>query len=311
VDFLAPDQIYLGDCRELLMQIEPGSADLVVTSPPFGVGKSYEAGVSTEQWESLLMDAVAGIATVLRPGGFLMLNLADIRYYPALEMGQMQTEYVHWQRSPVTKEAILDLLAREPWLSEAEIARRLGTSAQTVARRLRGHLARGRSGGPKRPPTRVRLLGGLVETFATDAGLFLMDERVWAKGPNWHGSPDAASGSYRGVDEWEHLFFFVKPGPLAFKPERLTANERSAWGDRSLWFVPSVSANRLHPAMWPIEIPRRAIKMATFPGDLIVDCFCGSGQSLLAAQELGRHYIGIDAERAYVDLARERLRARS
>jgi site-specific DNA-methyltransferase (adenine-specific) len=308
VPCLIPDQIYCGDCRDLLTQIVPGSVDLVVTSPPYGVGKSYETNVSVAAWESLLTDAVVLSATALKPGGFLVLNLADIRCFPAPELGEQQTEYPHRRSSPVTKEAILELLAREPWLSEAEIGRRFGISAQTVARRLRGHLARGRSGGPKRPPTRVRLVAGLVDAIAVQAGLFVESARCWAKTPNWHGSPSAASGSYRGVDEWEHLFFLAKPGPVVFKPERLTRQEWAAWGNRSLWSVSSVAANRIHPAMWPVEIPRRVIRLLTDPGDLVCDPFAGSATTGLACLELGRHYFAFEKDASFAAAAKERLR---
>ena len=47
----------------------------------------------------------------------------------------------------------------------------------------------------------------------------------------------------------------------------------------------------------------------TKPGDLVLDPFAGSGTTLLAAHDLGRHYLGFEIEQRWVDLARKRLAA--
>ena len=46
----------------------------------------------------------------------------------------------------------------------------------------------------------------------------------------------------------------------------------------------------------------------TQPGDIILDPFCGSGTTCVAAKKLGRKYIGIDIEQKYVDIARTRIK---
>ena len=306
---LALNQIYLGDCRSLLSQIDPSTVDAVITSPPFHLNKSYERGCSTAEWESLITDTVGFAAKALKPGAFCVLNLADIRTYPAPELGVVQAACPHWRRSPVTYDQISAQLDREPSLTEADLGRRLGCSPQTIARRRRGHLARGRSGSSQRPPTRLRPVGSLIEHAAAEAGLVLWDKRIWWKGPNWHGSPWAAA-SLRAIDEYEELWFLLKPGPVRYRRERLTRAEWSEWGARAVWSIPSVAANDVHPAMFPAELARRVIRLLTDPGGLVVDPFAGSGTTALAAKELGRAYIGIDAEPGYVGLARERLRVR-
>jgi site-specific DNA-methyltransferase (adenine-specific) len=52
--------------------------------------------------------------------------------------------------------------------------------------------------------------------------------------------------------------------------------------------VPSVRSNDVHEAMFPAELPRRLIKLLSEPGDVILDCFMGSGTTARAAVELGR-----------------------
>ncbi|MCK4438071.1 site-specific DNA-methyltransferase, partial [Candidatus Bathyarchaeota archaeon] len=45
----------------------------------------------------------------------------------------------------------------------------------------------------------------------------------------------------------------------------------------------------------------------TFEGDMVLDPFCGSGTTCIAALKTGRHYVGFDINEDYVKLARERI----
>ncbi len=62
-----------------------------------------------------------------------------------------------------------------------------------------------------------------------------------------------------------------------------------------------------HPTVKPIELMSYFITMGSRKGDIVLDPFCGSGTTLLAAQLLGRKFIGIELEKEYYDIAYERL----
>ena len=62
-----------------------------------------------------------------------------------------------------------------------------------------------------------------------------------------------------------------------------------------------------HPASFPLALAEDHIKTWSNPGDVVLDAFMGSGTSCLAAQRLGRHFIGIDVSEEYCRLAAERL----
>ncbi|MGL5195496.1 MAG: DNA-methyltransferase [Chroococcales cyanobacterium] len=62
-----------------------------------------------------------------------------------------------------------------------------------------------------------------------------------------------------------------------------------------------------YPTQKPILLLERIIEIATHPGDLILDPFCGSGTTLVAAQLLGRHGIGMDISPDAVKLTQQRL----
>ena len=55
---------------------------------------------------------------------------------------------------------------------------------------------------------------------------------------------------------------------------------------------------------FPVELPTRAIRLLTEPGEIVLDCFLGSGTSAVAAIRQKRCYIGIEREPKYVKIAR-------
>jgi DNA modification methylase len=62
-----------------------------------------------------------------------------------------------------------------------------------------------------------------------------------------------------------------------------------------------------HPAMFPLSLAEQLIQTFSVEGNLVLDPFCGSGQSLLAAKKCRRRYLGFEREERYVRVALERL----
>lgn len=67
------------------------------------------------------------------------------------------------------------------------------------------------------------------------------------------------------------------------------------------------SGNKLHPTQKPVIALKPLIEAFTQPGDIMLDPFCGSGSSLLAAKILNRRYLGIELDSKYHAAANERL----
>ena len=75
-----------------------------------------------------------------------------------------------------------------------------------------------------------------------------------------------------------------------------------------VWRGP-ITRNRTHPTEKPLWLMLKIIEASSSPNDLILDPFCGSGTTCVAAKMLGRRYIGIDISEKYCEIARQRLEA--
>lgn len=62
-----------------------------------------------------------------------------------------------------------------------------------------------------------------------------------------------------------------------------------------------------HPDQKPLQMIETIIKASSDPGDLVVDFFCGSGTTLVAAKNTGRNAIGFEIQERWVQITQERL----
>lgn len=302
MDALLPGRIVTGDAVELIGRVAPGSVALVVFSPPYLVGKSYESHLDEAGWVAMLGAVIAGCARALKPGGFMAVNINDVLAWPDPQLPRFGGQNTAVTRPP-SREAVLAAQAANPGVNRYALARMFGVSEQTIHRRLGGTGVRG---GKKGTQTRVRLAGPDLDRLARAAGLFLYDRRVWVKSPSWTGSPWHPS-SYRCIDDFEYVYVFQRPGPFVVDRSRLSPDEWAAWGSRGVWSIRSVDANDDHEAKYPIELPRRIIRIFSAPGDVVVDPFVGSGTTALTAAGLGRRWLGFEIDPEAADLARRTL----
>jgi len=159
-----PDNIYLGDAKNLAEHIAPNTIALSVWSPPYHVGKAYERDISFFDWKNLLRRVIEAHAIILKPGAFLAVNIADILCFKDPDMPRIMAENVaRRQRRDITREMVVEVWTRHPDYNRRQIAAILGCSEQTVDRRMKGDNIRGGKYGTQ---TRVKLVGGMLEQYA-------------------------------------------------------------------------------------------------------------------------------------------------
>ncbi|WP_299848017.1 site-specific DNA-methyltransferase [uncultured Paracoccus sp.] len=119
----------------------------------------------------------------------------------------------------------------------------------------------------------------------------------------------------------EFINVYVKPGkPPKFSDKVKEANKlsRTEWMDlaQQVWFMypEDVKREEGHPAPFPEKLPARLIRLYTngatesFPGEIVLDPFVGTGTTCVVAERMGRRWIGIDVSERYLDYARRRMR---
>ncbi|MYB21218.1 MAG: site-specific DNA-methyltransferase [Chloroflexi bacterium] len=111
------------------------------------------------------------------------------------------------------------------------------------------------------------------------------------------------------VSELRHSFAELLTRPRGPGLEGLPSDEAREWASQ-VWTFGGESAKRIgHPAPFPIELPRRCIRLFSYQGDRVFDPFTGSGSTLVAASRDEREAYGSEIDEAYRELALGRINA--
>ncbi|NOT96619.1 MAG: site-specific DNA-methyltransferase [Nitrospira sp.] len=152
---------------------------------------------------------------------------------------------------------------------------------------------------------------------AQAAGFRLLERFIWDKGFTRNfGGPLLGSYPYPltifNQNYFEYIWVLQKPGKRRVTQDlrersKISLDEWRAW-TQQWWRVESISEKfKLHPAVFPVEIPYRLIRMYSYEGDTILDPYMGTGASMLAANRCGRKFIGFEIDPDCLRLVEERI----
>ncbi len=102
---------------------------------------------------------------------------------------------------------------------------------------------------------------------------------------------------------------YRKPTEEQRKLSKINKKDFNTWFQQ-IWNITGAST-RMHPAPFPLELATRLIRMFSFHGDTVLDPFCGTGTTMIAALRYGRNSIGIDIEPEYCRMAARYLKKES
>lgn len=109
---------------------------------------------------------------------------------------------------------------------------------------------------------------------------------------------------------FEYIMLFAKDNiKLQTKGETdITAREFKKWAFAEWDMTAEINMKKIgHPAMFPVELPYRLIKMLSWTNATILDPFNGAGTTGVAANQLSRDYIGIEMSKKYCDITKHRI----
>lgn len=236
------DSVICGDSSDM-GGLPDNSVHLMITSPPYNVGKEYDQDLSLQEYKNLLRNVLSETKRVLVDGGRICINIAN--------------------------------LGRKPYIP----------------------------------------LHSYIIDIMDELGFLMRGEIIWNKGAS--ASPSVAWGSYASAsnpvlrDVHEYILIFSKTDYKRDKKDKISTISKEEFMEytKSIWNFSTVSAKKIgHPAPFPLELPSRLIKLYSFEGDVVLDPFCGSGTTCVAAKNLGRHFIGYDISPEYVELSKNRLK---
>jgi len=234
------NQIICGDCIEVMKTFPNLSIDLVVTSPPYNVGKDYGYGrkkdkVPFDCYYKFAFETVKEIERVLVIGGRFCIEIGGSgRCFP-----------LSWTWQDAAFKNGLKLF------SEIVIPHR--------------------------------------KTNPTAWGSWLKPDNVYTI-PNFHMA----------------YIFFKGSQTKNGQNTDIQKTEFVEW-TRGHWKINYAGRQTNHPSEFPEELPKRFLKLFGHIDDIILDPFVGSGTTCMAAEKLGRKWVGIDINPEYVEMAKKRI----
>jgi site-specific DNA-methyltransferase (adenine-specific) len=133
------------------------------------------------------------------------------------------------------------------------------------------------------------------------------NEQNWSKRTAW-GSWLSASAPYV-IAPVEMIVVFYKQQwkKKTTGVSDTTKDEFIKWTNGVWNFNGEIKKKIGHPSPFPVELPRRCMKLFSYKGDTVLDPFLGSGSTLIACLQTGRTGIGVDVDLKYCEIAKKRL----
>ena len=251
---LNTNNIYCGDCEELIPKLQDNSVDIIVTSPPYNVdlgnnkyNKNGYIDYQDNKSYKIYIEWLEGLFHALKPklveGGRVCINIGDgkngkisthsnIIQFMTNKLKYLITTTIIWEKSQIGN--------RTAW---------------------------GSFKSPSNP------------SFPTPFEYIL----VFCK------------NTYKKIGEKENI---------TVSSEEFIKNSLAIWK-----FAPEKNMNTKfkHPAMFPVELPRRLIQQLSYKNDVVLDIFSGLGTTCLAAAQLERKWIGFEQSKKYAEDSIKRI----
>lgn len=123
----------------------------------------------------------------------------------------------------------------------------------------------------------------------------------------WHKTNALPAYKNKYLSDTEYCLYFRKNG---YCDPSQTKEEERYENAKSFYLSPLNHKDKQkysHPTIKPLEFIEKLIKNSSKEGEMVLDCFMGSGTTGVACKKLGRNFIGIEIEKEYFDIAKNRI----
>lgn len=325
------NQIIVGDCRDELKKLRDGSIDLIITSPPYFQQRDYNngnAGIGNEESEERylknLLEVFNECVRVIKYSGSIIFNLGDkyingclalIPYKFAIKAVENNDVFLinqlTWAKlNPTPRQEKRKLIqSTEPFFIFAKSKNYYFNLEDYLS-----HLDDINKNGQSKPTDG---LGKKYFELIENADLSETEKSMARKslqetiGLIRQGEITGFRMKIRGVHK---LAYGGQEGGRNNQIKNNGFTIIKILGNRMKKDIiespVEITKDNHHPAVYPSYIVQELIKLLSREGDIVLDPFCGSGTTCLAAKTLNRNYLGIELNPEYIALANERLSER-
>lgn len=280
-------QILIGDAAMRVAELPDDSIDMLLTSPPYFRLRDYQVAGQiglephVDHWVDELTVVVAGLKRVLKPTGTLWLNLGD-SYSTHLSQGAPRKSLL------LGPERLASKMVESGWILRNKI---VWAKANPMPSSVRDRLTCGHE---------YLYVFSHADRYHFDLDAIRVPHRTAAGGARTAVRARAAREAWRGPnsDTAKGLDGLHERGivghPLGKNP-----------GD--VWTIPSSNFRGAHHATFPVELARRAILAGCPPSGIVLDPFMGAGTTAVAAEQVGRDWVGVELNPDFASLANQRI----
>jgi site-specific DNA-methyltransferase (adenine-specific)/site-specific DNA-methyltransferase (cytosine-N4-specific) len=262
------NQIFTGDCEDILREFPDNSIDLIFTSPPYADQRENTyGGIAPDKYVEWFLPKTSQFLRILKPTGTFILNIKE--------------RVVQGERHTYVIELILRM-RQQGWLWTEEF------------------IWHKKNSYPGKWPNRFRDNWERLLQFNKGKKFNMYQEAVMVPVGDW------AKERLANLSETDKLRDESKAGS-GFGKKVANWIGRDKVYPTNVIHMATECSNKNHSAVFPVELPAWFIKLFTLSGDIVLDPFIGSGTTAVAAIQLNRKYIGIDINKEYIELTKRRI----
>jgi len=262
-------ELHLGDCFEILQEIDDDSVDLIFTSPPYAdQRKNTYGGIHPDKYVKWFTPITQELLRVLKPTGTFILNIKE--------------KVIHGERSTYVLELILEM-RKQGWFWTEEF------------------IWHKKNCYPGKWPNRFRDAWERLLQFNKDKNFTMYQEAVMVPMGEW------AKTRLRNLSETDKIRDNSKVGSGFGKNISNWLTREMAYPTNVVHLATECN-NKNHSAAFPEGLPEWFIKLFTQENDTVLDPFMGSGTTCLVAQRMGRHSIGMEIVPEYYEMVQQEIK---